>query len=370
MLERLDDTDWAALDHAYGPADDVPDLLRALLSEDEEARRRAWQTLYGNVIHQGTVWEVTPHVVPFLIEMLEGDAPEPARVLRYLAALAEGTGDDGEDDSFYEDAPELARHRGAPARTREAVRQGLHVYRAYTTSPDAACRTEAANLVGLLGAETADELVQRYLAETDEVARAATLWSLRIAIPAASEGGIPDALSSPSALVRLVEALSMIRCEPTERALEVIAGVLGDPGNVPRYSELPIARFRIELDIAQHIRAAPPFAPGAVLPALIATMHRFSGPAPFVAARIADAVLHLVFEPVEPARLDPSRVEIRAVSELNATQREVLHELLRARPMWGEPGRLNGTLASFLHPRGLPSDWATLRDYLSATVPS
>ena len=372
MLERLDDIDWSALHHAYGPADDVPELLRALLSTDDEIRRRAWDALYGNVVHQGTVWEVTPHVVPFLIEILEArEGAEPARVLRYLAALARGTGDEGDegdDGSMYEDAPDLLRHRGAPARTRAAVGSGLEIFRQYLGSRDAGCRTEAANLLAMIPVETSAELLQAYRAETDEVARAAMLWSLRFA--PSGERDVPDALSSPSALVRLVAALSMLRRDPSDRALEVIADALADPASVPRYSELPMACFRVELDIAHHIGASPPFAPGVVLPALIASMHRFSGPAPFVATGIVAAILHLVFEPVDWARFDPRRVERCAIPELSPTQLEVLHELLRARSMWGEPGRRNGTLGSHLHPRRLPSDWDALRDYLGALDPS
>lgn len=372
MLERLEAIDWSALHHAYGPADDVPELLRALLSTDDEIRGRAWEALYGNVVHQGTVWEATPHVVPFLIEILEArEGPDPARVLRYLAALAGGTGDEGDegdDGSMYDDAPDLLRHRGAPGLTRAAVGRGLDVYREHLRSPDAGCRTEAANLLAMIPVETSAELLQAYRAETDEVARAAMLWSLRVA--PSDEQDVPDALSSPSALVRLVAALSMLRRDPSDRALAVIAEALSDPASVPRYSELPMACSRVELDIAHHIGAAPPFAPGVVLPALIASMHRLSGPAPFVATGIVAAILHLVFEPVDWAHFDPRRVERRARSELSPAQLEVLHELLRARSMWGEAGRRNGTLASHLHPRRLPSDWDALRDYLGAVVGS
>jgi len=32
MLDRLNSIDWKSLGHAYGSADDVPELIRALLS--------------------------------------------------------------------------------------------------------------------------------------------------------------------------------------------------------------------------------------------------------------------------------------------------------------------------------------------------
>ena len=36
MLEGLSNVDWAKLEHAYGPAEDVPDLIRALDSSVED----------------------------------------------------------------------------------------------------------------------------------------------------------------------------------------------------------------------------------------------------------------------------------------------------------------------------------------------
>ena len=60
---------WADLDHAYGSAADVPDLLRKLLDPDPKVRNDSLRTLYSNVFHQGTRYQATPQVVPFLIEM-------------------------------------------------------------------------------------------------------------------------------------------------------------------------------------------------------------------------------------------------------------------------------------------------------------
>lgn len=87
MLDGLDRTDWAALTHAYGPAADVPDLLRALASKKTAVREEALGTLYGNIWHQGTVYEATAHAVPFLVELL--GAPAVAGKAELLALLHE-----------------------------------------------------------------------------------------------------------------------------------------------------------------------------------------------------------------------------------------------------------------------------------------
>ncbi|GHH71877.1 hypothetical protein GCM10017673_26070 [Streptosporangium violaceochromogenes] len=54
------EVDWSRLFHAYGPASDTPGHLRALVGDDAAARARAVDHLFGAVIHQGTIWTVTP----------------------------------------------------------------------------------------------------------------------------------------------------------------------------------------------------------------------------------------------------------------------------------------------------------------------
>ncbi|OIK23665.1 hypothetical protein VT52_031345 [Streptomyces malaysiense] len=90
-LSGLDGLDWSALTHAYGPADDVPGLLRALCSPDAEQRHQALDALYGNIFHQGSRYPATAAAVPFLVRMAADPAlPGRAVCLELLAALAVG----------------------------------------------------------------------------------------------------------------------------------------------------------------------------------------------------------------------------------------------------------------------------------------
>ena len=99
MLDRLSEVNWSSLQHAYGPAEDVPDLLRALVepataspslrAEATRARREVrdhvqW-LLWGNVFHQGSRYEVTASVVPFLVEILR-DGPNDDELHQFLIA--------------------------------------------------------------------------------------------------------------------------------------------------------------------------------------------------------------------------------------------------------------------------------------------
>ncbi|MEU0560652.1 hypothetical protein [Dactylosporangium sp. NPDC006015] len=91
MLDGLDDIDWASLEHAYGPAADVPGHLRALRSGAAGDRRGALSGLYGGICHQGTRYEASAPAVPFLLELLADPAtPDRAAVVELVASIAVG----------------------------------------------------------------------------------------------------------------------------------------------------------------------------------------------------------------------------------------------------------------------------------------
>lgn len=83
--KRLRSVDWSRYHHAYGPADDVPELLLAIANADAdiEAFSNATSALWGNVFHQGTRWGVTSKTVPFFIELLTS-GPRAVRAKRFV----------------------------------------------------------------------------------------------------------------------------------------------------------------------------------------------------------------------------------------------------------------------------------------------
>jgi hypothetical protein len=88
-----DGVDWAALEHAYGPADDIPDLLRAAASADPAAREEALDELGSALCHQGSVGTATTAAVPFLARLAATGPPESRiRVLGLLHGAADGAG--------------------------------------------------------------------------------------------------------------------------------------------------------------------------------------------------------------------------------------------------------------------------------------
>src|SRR5713226_2305511 len=91
MLEQLDSIAWSELTHAYGSASDVPNQIRALASKHQKTREQALWELYGNIFHQGTRYQATPHAIPFLYELLGfEDIPDRHEIVYLLVSLALG----------------------------------------------------------------------------------------------------------------------------------------------------------------------------------------------------------------------------------------------------------------------------------------
>ncbi|MGR6968152.1 hypothetical protein ACU639_00770 [Streptomyces cynarae] len=86
--DELDNVQWHALTHAYGSAEDVPELIRALYEDDEETAGEAVHELYGNIYHQGTVYPASAPAVPFLAHAVRHAPGKRDELLMLLAVLA------------------------------------------------------------------------------------------------------------------------------------------------------------------------------------------------------------------------------------------------------------------------------------------
>ena len=72
MLQGIEQVDWSRRRHAFGPADDLPRLLRDVAGGGPPADR-AVSELFGTIWHQGTVYDATSVAVPFLGELAASD---------------------------------------------------------------------------------------------------------------------------------------------------------------------------------------------------------------------------------------------------------------------------------------------------------
>ncbi|MEU4353692.1 hypothetical protein [Streptomyces virginiae] len=225
---ELDHVRWHDLTHAYGPAADVPDLIRALYADDGDTAEEAIHELYGNIHHQGTVYPASAPAVPFLAHAVLHAPGRRDELLMLLAVLADHDPEDTESPHWPGSSvaaicaelarvlPDLLPCLGDPAR---AVRR-------------AALRV-VATVARLLPAEvraTAEHRVDELYA-TDPVAvvRADALVAL------SRFGREVEAYDSPFTEVRLAAAmLAAERSGPPyeKRLVDVLAedGAEPDPG--------------------------------------------------------------------------------------------------------------------------------------------
>jgi len=94
VLAGLTDIPWAELRHAYGSADDVPGILRAIADGDEETAKEAASELFGNIWHQGTVYQATVPAAPFLARLVAA-GHRTATLTGLLGCIAESTDEYG-----------------------------------------------------------------------------------------------------------------------------------------------------------------------------------------------------------------------------------------------------------------------------------
>lgn len=138
MFSGLDSIEWGAMRHAYGPAADVPDLLRGLVSDNPATREVALDGMYGAVHHQGDVYECTVAAIPFLQEAAAAPAlPGRGGVLELLASIAGvgwGTLDGSED---------LVSDKPLYVAARQAVASACPLYLDLLTDPDPEVRRAA-----------------------------------------------------------------------------------------------------------------------------------------------------------------------------------------------------------------------------------
>ncbi|MFJ1608649.1 hypothetical protein ACIOHS_35655 [Streptomyces sp. NPDC088253] len=228
--EELNEVDWAALEHAYGPAGDVPEMIRVLYAEESPETERGenvGEELINNLNHQGSLYPATLEAVPFLAHLALHVSWHREAVLEVLTGLAEL-------DKWGVPAPE-----SLGGRVRAAVLAELPLLMGCLTDPDPFVR-QAATRLACVGARPADPAVVRTLADLYESdpsastrADALTALALLDPDPATVRDRVATAVGDHDREVRLAAALSGLdRAEPPYPAA-LVAVVAADGAAVP-----------------------------------------------------------------------------------------------------------------------------------------
>ncbi|MEV4514448.1 hypothetical protein AB0K00_36485 [Dactylosporangium sp. NPDC049525] len=229
MYDGLDAIDWASMQHAYGPAVEVPDLLRGLVDADPAVREESLDAMYHGVHHQGDVYDCTLAAVPFLLEALTTPGlPGRDGIAELLAGIGAAESwpfEDGDDDEDF---------RAMVARIGQARRliAGTDL-RGLAADPDPRLRAAMPPLLAIGGddAGTAELFLRRFGAETDGDVRRALLDGLgRIAVRTGDRGIVAHLLgvaaAAPEASAAAAARIAVARVDPTLVPVDGVAGLL------------------------------------------------------------------------------------------------------------------------------------------------
>lgn len=148
----MDEVDWASMGHAYGPADDVPALLRGLASTDPAERETALDGIYTAVHHQGDVYDSTLACIPFLLELAASpEVQDRGAIVELLTSIGGIDLDDDELDPEDEEFEDAANYAMAAA----AVASGADVFVGLLDDQDAGVRLAAPCALAMLHGDPA-----------------------------------------------------------------------------------------------------------------------------------------------------------------------------------------------------------------------
>ena len=283
MLEDLDKVPWAELTHAYGSAEDVPDLLRALADPDPARREATIWELWGNLFHQGTRYEATSYAVPFLLELLaEPAVREKGELLRYLGSLVAGYFDllnrplyatatevfhYGERIPFRELEPDERPFVDALAAIARETRAGIPLLLQLAESGIPAERGWSAYVLACLPEDTsvsAPVLRRRLQDDHHAQVRAAAAFALG---ELGQAEPLRAALDDDSPIVRCVAACELARIDPDPSLGPVLAGFL--EGEIEGYDTAPGTGGEAAEDAAAALSHLPIEQVRAAVPALL-----------------------------------------------------------------------------------------------------
>ncbi|GGP84768.1 HEAT repeat domain-containing protein [Streptomyces sindenensis] len=235
MFSGIDEVDWASMEHAYGPADDVPELLRGLASEDPAEREAALDGMYGAVHHQGDVYACTLACIPFLFELVvDPGVQDRGGVVELLTSIGGFDLDEDDEAEIDEDEIEGAANYAMAA---AAVTAGAGVFFELIADEDPGVRLAAPLALATLHRHPVRVLAllrERLPVEPDEEVRLALVEAAgRVALrhrPLAERVGtwlglLASRAESPG--LRLAALAQLARCSPDGLPGDVVPVVSG-----------------------------------------------------------------------------------------------------------------------------------------------
>ncbi len=373
MLEGLDDINWHSLSHAYGPADDVPETLWALAS-GKTSGEDASGVFWGNIWHQGTVYEATAYAVPFLIELLQDKRIKDREwLLLLLSNLATGNS----YQAVHGNAPvnglllevpeefEAGRQReiGWVQRAHDEIRAGIPIYLNLLENRRPEVRTADAKLLSVFP-ESAREIVpqarQALTKEKNRDAHASLLLCLAVlgdpdsATRQVMETCLKRRRSDPNKLAAAIGLIWRGKENAMPEAVEVIQKTLAAPENFPE--SFVFSAWDIDAD------------PGVALYETLLSLgqYRFASALTQLLGKVEDPAGPLIDFLIEYGFPEHKGKAVTATS-LTSSQRNALAAMAATDALWNSAGEWETTsVGSKEWQYGLPTMRIELRRLLEA----
>ncbi|CVL08310.1 hypothetical protein FPRO06_12737 [Fusarium proliferatum] len=201
-LAGLESIDWSQLSHAYGPADDVPQLLKDLQSTAPEVYKTAFTKCWSNIYHQGSRYSASVEAIPFLYALLDSPATQDRESLLYLItslaighpnwSVPNGIDVDNWEKSIAEiEKPEYRDRAMEGFKAYEAVERGLSSILSCLNEDLASMRANAAHALAFFPRQSATSrmaLLERLGGETNNNVSATIVLALAVLFARADDG--------------------------------------------------------------------------------------------------------------------------------------------------------------------------------------
>lgn len=353
MLKGLNKIDWHQLHHAYGPADDTPELISSLTVKGRKIRKRTLEKLYSTIYCQGMIYQATAYAVPFIISLLEEKSvPRKAEIVWLLEAFATG-------DSYHRQR--MTRHgeeynkeyseekRQDPAfqaevkeeifwadRTHEAVREGIDTYLHLLKHKNIRVRMSVISLLAWIQLDASlliPPLQSLFEQETDQRVKACIILTLgRLSQCGSKEQQqlIQLVTTAETDLLKLVAAMAVIRmkCDKTpQQAIDILLKTIASPKRLSKlYSKVLCREWDLAFDATQVLESIPPDTISPVIERLAPLLESLNKHKRRT-KKIAEVLLNLTFKHV--------KVEDNAtVESLTDEQRLVLTAIAQSDAIW------------------------------------